>query len=483
VGGNTISASAANQGNTISANATSGFNNIEAKNNNVGVATANSVNTVGNAGTSTNLVTGATNSLTASTRNTMTAAGAFADANLITATVGGNTISASAANQGNTISANATSGFNNIEAKTNNIGVATAASINNIGHSASSTNTINGVTGINASINAATNINTGTSTSAVSIGNSGNYGTNNVNAYSGNTTMSLTNNVATLKAGSTLASNGSTGVNSGTGSGGLTIYNTAQTIAAGTTIPTTLSPTGILTGKTYQNKINGNLLVDGNVYINGTLDYVSSNTANTTVIGSTSGVGASVLAGATAATTGGTAIVMKGATGTQTVVDANGKITNVVTTATQSTAALTLTNGIGNTHGLVVTESQATLSGGTRSSSLTMGDNGATFSDAQTGAPVQVQGVNDGTKDFDAVNVRQFAGAIASVVAMANIPQVDQDKQVAFGMALGSFMGKTALAAGVTYRFTRNGVLKGSLSSALNSSHKTAVGVGAAWSY
>jgi hypothetical protein len=339
------------------------------------------------------------------------------------------------------------------------------------------------VTSINASINAATNINTGTSTSAVSIGNSGNYGTNNVNAYSGNTTMSLTNNVATLKAGSTLASNGSTGVNSGTGSGGLTIYNTAQTIGAGTTIPTTLSPTGILTGKTYQNKINGNLLVDGNVYINGTLDYVSSNTANTTVIGSTSGVGASVLAGATAATTGGTAIVMKGATGTQTVVDANGKITNVVTTATQSTAALTLTNGIGNTHGLVVTESQATLSGGTRSSSLTMGDNGATFSDAQTGAPVQVQGVNDGTKDFDAVNVRQFAGAIASVVAMANIPQVDQDKQVAFGMALGSFMGKTALAAGVTYRFTRNGVLKGSLSSALNSSHKTAVGVGAAWSY
>jgi hypothetical protein len=286
-----------------------------------------------------------------------------------------------------------------------------------------------------------------------------------------------------LKAGSTLASNGSTGVNSGTGSGGLTIYNTAQTIAAGTTIPTTLSPTGILTGKTYQNKINGNLLVDGNVYINGTLDYVSSNTANTTVIGSTSGVGASVLAGATAATTGGTAIVMKGATGTQTVVDANGKITNVVTTATQSTAALTLTNGIGNTHGLVVTESQATLSGGTRSSSLTMGDNGATFSDAQTGAPVQVQGVNDGTKDFDAVNVRQFAGAIASVVAMANIPQVDQDKQVAFGMALGSFMGKTALAAGVTYRFAKNGVLKGSLSSAFDSSQRTAVGVGAAWSY
>ncbi len=112
-----------------------------------------------------------------------------------------------------------------------------------------------------------------------------------------------------------------------------------------------------------------------------------------------------------------------------------------------------------------------------------MGDNGGTFSDAQTGAPVQVHGVNDGTSSFDAVNVRQFSGAIASVTAMANIPQVDQDKTFAVGVGMGSFMGQTAIAAGVTYRFTRNGVLKGSISSAMNSSQTTAVGVGAAWSY
>lgn len=61
-------------------------------------------------------------------------------------------------------------------------------------------------------------------------------------------------------------------------------------------------------------------------------------------------------------------------------------------------------------------------------------------------------GVNDGTSNFDAVNVSQFSSAMASVTAMANIPQVDQDKTYAYGVGVGGFMGKTALAAGVTYR-------------------------------
>ncbi len=160
-----------------------------------------------------------------------------------------------------------------------------------------------------------------------------------------------------------------------------------------------------------------------------------------------------------------------------------GKLSNVTGTATQSTASLTLTNGLGNTHGLVVTETQASLSGGTHSSTLTMDDSGGTFSNAQTGGPVQVHGVNDGTSDFDAVNVRQFAGAVASVTAMANIPQVDQDKTYAVGVGVGNFMGKNALAAGMTYRFTRNGVFKGSVSSAFATSDTTTLGLGFAWSY
>ncbi|MEO8628502.1 MAG: hypothetical protein ABI612_10440 [Betaproteobacteria bacterium] len=156
--------------------------------------------------------------------------------------------------------------------------------------------TISGTTSINASVNAATNINTGSSTAAVIIGNSANItningGTNNigvatansintvgntsagtsVTARGGTSTLSVANGAASLTAGPTLATNGSSGTTSGSFSGGLTVYNSAQTIAAGTTIPTTLSPNGILAGKTYQNRLNGNVLVDGNVYINGTL--------------------------------------------------------------------------------------------------------------------------------------------------------------------------------------------------------------------
>jgi hypothetical protein len=66
---------------------------------------------------------------------------------------------------------------------------------------------------------------------------------------------------------------------------------------------------------------------------------------------------------------------------------------------------------------------------------------------------------------------------------MANIPQVDQDKTYALGVGVGNFMGKTALAAGVTHRFTRNGVIKGSISSAMSGSDTTTVGLGAAWSF
>lgn len=50
--------------------------------------------------------------------------------------------------------------------------------------------------------------------------------------------------------------------------------------------------------------------MDGNVYINGTLDYVSSNSASTTVIGTDEGT--SIFEDASQGTIGGTNIVMKG---------------------------------------------------------------------------------------------------------------------------------------------------------------------------
>lgn len=171
-----------------------------------------------------------------------------------------------------------------------------------------------------------------------------------------------------------------------------------------------------------------------------------------------------------------------------TTVDANGKIltsgaTGYVNPAAP-TAALTLTNGYGNTHGLVVTESQTTLSGGTESSSMTLTDRAATFSNAQTGAPITVTGVADGRADFDAVNVRQFAGAIASVAAQANIPSLAAGQDRTFGMGVGNFMGKSALAVGMNIRGNGNAIYKMSLSSGLNDGAKKAlVAAGAAWGF
>ncbi len=70
-------------------------------------------------------------------------------------------------------------------------------------------------------------------------------------------------------------------------------------------------------------------------------------------------------------------------------------------------ASLTVTNDLGNTHGLVVGTSSTTLSGGTTSTYLTLDDGGATFSDDE-GGPVRVTGVAAGTTTYDAVNFGQF---------------------------------------------------------------------------
>jgi len=428
-----------------------------------------------------------TGTLTGNVNGNATTASSVGAANLTGAALAANVTSSSLTSLG-TLTALSVSGASNLT------GTAT------INGGASSANTTMGGASNQTFLNSALN-EIGASTSYATVNHIGvgsaNQSTNvigNANALStvsasgGTGYLTLTNTASTLGSGTgglvktdantvsirasstgTLATNGSTGTMVVGAGGGYMAYATSQNTGAMNSIG------GVVDNKQYTNKISGSTFVDGNVYINGTLDYVSSNSANTSVIGTSTGT--SILAGATTATSAGTAIVVKGATGTQTVVDAHGKLSNVTGTAAQSTASLTLTNGIGNTHGLVVTETQATLSGGTHSSSLTMADNGATFSDAQSGSPVQVHGVNDGSGDFDAVNVRQFAGAIASVTAMANIPQVDPGNTYAFGVGVGGFMGKSALAAGMSYRFTRNGVFKASLSSALS----TAILTPSAW--
>lgn len=288
--------------------------------------------------------------------------------------------------------------------------------------------------------------------------------------------VSVTDQRISLTTGNgVLASNGAMGTTSGQNSGGISVFQSSQTIASGTTIANQLA------GRTYQNSVNGNLFVDGNVYINGLLEYVSSNAATTTV----TNAGSSIL-GAGLSTSGGTSIVMKGTDAAHAVVNANGKIEMQTGVSEQSSSAMTLTNGLGNVHGFVVNETQATMSGGVNSSSMTLDDNGATFSNARDGSPVQVHGVADGTADFDAVNLRQLkrvAAGVAGVVAMSNIPQVEPGKTVAVGMGLGNFWGETALAVGMSYR-RQNSVWRASVStnsSSYRSSTTVGVGAGLSW--
>ncbi|NVN99768.1 MAG: YadA-like family protein [Geobacteraceae bacterium] len=426
VGSNIISAVTSN---TISSS--SGNNDISAYTTNT-IASGSGNTLTANTGANTINALGGNNAINANTTNTITGG----TGNTITATAGANNLNA-----------NVTTGTNNIEGKYNNIGVTTAASINRLGNTnAATTVTANGG-------NAFVNVVDG----GVALGTN-QAGNNTTGGY-----VATTGSTATIRASNsgTMASNGTTGnLALGTG-GGYTAYATSQMIGNGTTIISSSAPNGILSGKTYQNEIKGNTFMDGNVYINGTLDYVSSNSANTSVIGS--GVSTSNLIGATHATTAGTAIVIKGSNATYSTVDNNGKITQTTGVADQSSASLTLTNGYGNTHGIVVTENQTTLSGGVHSSSLTMNDNGATFSNAQSGEPIRVHGVKDGKDNYDAVNVRQLASGVAMAAGLAGLPQVEPGRNFNLAAAMGMHMNQVSLAVGMSARFMEHYMVKGGI--------------------
>ncbi|MCM8777915.1 MAG: YadA-like family protein, partial [Candidatus Omnitrophica bacterium] len=107
-------------------------------------------------------------------------------------------------------------------------------------------------------------------------------------------------------------------------------------------------------------------------------------------------------------------------------------------------------------HGLIVDQSTGTttLSGGTTSTTLTLDDSGATFSNS-SGNPVRVTGVANGTSKYDAVNYGQLKevektaySGIASVAAMAAIPAPAEGKRVSVGIGYGNFKDKHAVAAG-----------------------------------
>ena len=380
----------------------------------------------------------------------------------------------------------------------NNIGSggSTGGAVNNtIGQGSSGGGTVTNVIGAGGSAGSVTSntfgsasagggtvlnqIGTGSGASTNDIGNA-NAGTT-VTTTAGNSSMSMSqNNLSMSVAGSSSINMTSTSASIGTAGGGS--YTSVTTpYVIGTSGPALLNGDAAsranLNGYQYVNRLQGDTLVDGNMYISGRLVYSSSTSATTQVTS-----GNSVLNGASQQTSGQMSIANIGASGA--VTDANGKLTTGV--VAQSTASLTLTNGVGNTHGLVVNESQAVLSGGTNSTSLILSDEGARFSNSANGAPVKVTGVADGTSDFDAVNFRQLrdvARGVASTVAMVNIPAIDSSKDFAFGVGLGNFQGQTAIAMGFAGRPARNVIGKISLGTVTGNQRTTTIGAGLGYSW
>lgn len=164
------------------------------------------------------------------------------------------------------------------------------------------------------------------------------------------------------------------------------------------------------------------------------------------------------------------------------VADENGKLEVVTTADTTSgtTAAMVVTNSAGNTHGIVVQEDKTVVSGGTSSSSLTLADNGATFSNSATGEPIQVHGVADGTADFDATNVRQVYSGLAAVLAATPDLRLEPGKTGA-GIGLGSYGGFHAVGFGLGHMYDNGAVLTVSAGKASHS--KVAYKAGLSWSW
>jgi hypothetical protein len=317
---------------------------------------------------------------------------------------------------------------------------------------------------------------------------------------------SIGNSDGTTINGNTLVSGtiSATGTVSGNavsaGAGGLSSIGGAQISGSTTTISskentisgekTTISSSDSVDINTKVAKINGTDSVDIDTKvakINGTnKTTVSGGTSEMTMqseLAQTTVKGTSTLTGT--ATMNQMSMGNAGQQGVR--VDANGKMS--MGTLDQSTAALTVTNGQGNTHGFVVNETSATMSGGTTSTSLTLDNGGARFSSASTGGPVRVTGVADGRHDYDAVNYRQLKSVksgIAGIAAMTNVPHVEQNKKFALGIGIGHYDGMTSMAVGASARLSENAIIKASVSNGVSggSTRKSTVyGVGAGFSW
>lgn len=322
-------------------------------------------------------------------------------------------------------------------------------------------------------------------------------------------TYTITDNTSTSTVATSLNTSGSSATTVGNTSAGTTVVGSSIVVNGGsgasevTVGAGTITTLGILsqTGTTNINTSGtraSTIGTDGNAtsILSTTVSIGNATNATSISMGNTvSGTVISAEAGNTSTEMGddrirntitdtnvsaGTVVANNGAA--RWVADENGKLNEVANTDTTSgtTAAMVVTNSAGNTHGIVVQEEKTVVSGGTSSSSLTLADNGATFSNSATGRPIQVHGVADGTADFDATNVRQVYSGLAAVLAATPELRLEPGKTGA-GIGLGSYGGFHAVGFGLGHMYDNGAVLTVSAGKASHS--KVAYKAGLSWSW
>ena len=218
----------------------------------------------------------------------------------------------------------------------------------------------------------------------------------------------------------------------------------------------------------YGSSVSGGLLVDGDLGVTGTI--FSSSAATPTGVKS-----------------GENGLDVDGASNSTSLIADSNALANdgrgVISLQEDQASFYVFNSSTGDPHGLAVTQSQTVLSGGTSSTSLTLNDAGATFSDSSTGAPAKVTGIADGTDRYDAVNYGQLRKAyagVASIAAMSNIPDPQAGRRFSLGLGVGGFESEYAAAVGATARLHDNFTIKASYGRS-EDSNSFGAGVGFGW--
>ena len=130
---------------------------------------------------------------------------------------------------------------------------------------------------------------------------------------------------------------------------------------------------------------------------------------------------------------------------------------------TNNEASVTFQATGGVSHGLNVYSNYATLSGGTNSTTLTLDNAGAHLDNQLEMGGNRVTNMADGIAPMDAVNKRQLDdvaqraySGIASVAAMAAIPEPQGDHRYSIGVGGGYYQKSGAAAIGINARVSPN---------------------------